>query len=262
MATKPMINLSAVKTSFFDKLSRYENFAAGSDIDPLELAQKRVEIITAAKEAIEDKSSPEALRWYGLSLVTGEHGFPIHLDEGIRLLNEAVMMRASGALDHLGDIYLGNIGRLPEDQLDCEKAIKYFVKSDSGYAQYRLARVYSENPDHRNIGKALDYAQKSAEHSGNDMGKCMWAIWLYYGDWITRDREKAYKLFLEIYEDGRDENGDYKNWAPICACFFIGLMKYRGEIIEQEERRGFQMIEEAAALGDNYANDWLNHYYS
>jgi len=258
MSEQKVIDLGSVQESFFDQLQKYDAALIQEDIDPEELAKIRLDLIKNAKKSIADKSSPEAKRWYGFSLAVGDNGFPVNLEEGIQLLNEAVMMRAMNADQHLADIYSGEVGHLPQDKIDMEKAIKYYEQSDSGYSNYRLARLYSENDFIRDIRKALDHAERS-DVLGDIMGKCLVAIWIYDGTYIARDLEKAYQYFHEVYEEDRLENGTYDSWVGPSALFFMGLMTFNGECVAREEHRGYTMIEDAAQWGDSNAIDWLTN---
>ena len=256
MSENKIIDLSNVQESFFDKLKNYEAKALDPSIDPEDLALARLELVRNAKKAIADKSSPDAKRWYGYCLATGDEGFPVNIDEGIQHLNEAVMMRAQGANQHLGDIYTGEVGHLSADKIDIHKAIKHYEQCDNGYSYYKLARIYSENELVKDIRKAMDCAEKS-DHLGDNMGKCLLAIWLYDGAYIARDIAKAYEYFEDVYQQDTLEDGSYESWVGPSALFFMGLMIFAGEGVPREEHRGYMMIEEAAGWGDTNAIDWL-----
>ena len=260
MSDNAVINLSNVQESFFDQLKKYEAACVQEGIDPEELANLRLKLIQSAKKSIDDKSSPEAKRWYGYCLATGDEGFPINVDEGIQMLNEAVMMRASNANQHLGDIYSGVVGHLAQEKIDFEKAIKHYEQDDGGYSYYRLARIYSEEETMRDIRKALDFIERS-DHLGDLMGKCTLAIWIYDGTYIKKDLDKAYEYFGSCYNEDRQEDGSYNSWVGPSALFFLGLMTFNGEAVNREEHRGYMMIEEAAGWGDTNAIDWLNSYH-
>lgn len=262
MSNDAVINLGNVKESFFDKLNTFEKEINMVPLSPIEAAELRLNIIKDAKKAIDKNDSPEAKRWYGVCCITGEHGFPINVEQGVQILNEAVMLRAANAHEALGDVYSGIYNTVPEEYFDIEKAIKHYEKEDNGFTQYRLACIYYDNPQVKDLRKALDYCEKSANHSGHSMGKCLWARWLYFGEWIAQNFEEAYNLFLEVHQETAGDNGDLSQWEASSAYFFMGLMTYNGEFVQQEEHKGFVMIEEAAKYGDEFAMEWLQNYYS
>jgi len=261
MSGDAIINLKNVQESFFDKLDTFEKAIQRDPLSPLEVAQLRLNIIKDAEQAIENNDSPEAKRWYGSCCITGEHGFPFNIEYGIKILNEAVIARAAGAHEVLGDVYSGVYNTVPQEYLDIDKAIKHYESADNGYCYYRLACIYYSDPQVKDLRTAIDYCDKSAHHLGHSMGKCLWATWLYFGEWIAQDTKAAYDLFKEVHQETVSDNGEFTSWEAATAHFFIGVMTYYGEHVQQEEHRGFIMIEDAAKYGDGYANDWLDNHY-
>jgi len=156
MSQDTALNLQNARASFFDKLQQYNALLEQEGVDPEDLAKTRLDLIKSAKQEIEAKSSAEAIRWYGYCLVTSDNGFPIDIDKGISLLNEAVMMRSLQANSDLGDIYSGEDIIVPEDKINFEKAIKHYKQADNGYSNYRLGMIYSEHETYKDIRKAMD----------------------------------------------------------------------------------------------------------
>lgn len=261
MTEPKVLNLSNVKSSFFDQLAEYEEFVANPDNkDPEEIAQLRLNLIRAAKQEIEQGGSPEAKRWYGYNFISGENGFPVDIDKGIQYLNEAVIQRSLTAQSDLGDIYSGVWNSVPEEKIDFEKAIKHYEQCDNGFANYRIACIYCGNNHLKDIGKALEYARKADEHHGDIMAKCMMATYKFNGDFIARDPAAAFDMFEEVIQQEQSEDGSYKSWAGPSALFYIGLMTFNGEVVQRDDHRGFAMIEEAANYGDDEAMEWLQNY--
>lgn len=259
-------DLSNVQISFHTKRTEYEQFRDSENVDPEALAERRLEIIRHAKRCLEDKSSPDAVHWYGWCLVTGDEAFPLNVEEGIKYLNEAVMMRNSSALTALGDIYSGIINTVPGDLVDFDKAVKNYERAsdlNEGFASYRLAEIYSGvGPVPRDIRKALDYVEK-AEHQGNKEGSCLMAIWIFQGDYLQQDFEKAYNMFMEIVEPRMQDNEFVPECdADLAAYFHLGVMHFFGHGVQQDEEKGYNMIDEAALYGHDAAVDWMDDYHN
>ncbi len=259
------INLANVKVSFFDRLNAYKDLINKKDVDPEELAQARLNLIREAKAAIEDKSSTEAIAWYGESLLYGHDGFPINVEQGIRYLKEAVIMRNLGALNTLGDAYSGVISHVPSSMHDFEKAVDFYTRSaekNSGYASFRLAEIYGgHGPLKKDIRKALDYVERSALHQGDDNGKCLMALWMYDGTLMQRDDKRAYELFNEVYtsEFKKVEQGATASHVMVCCMFYIGMLSLFGENVERNEAQGYDFIQTAASYGRDEALEWLRN---
>lgn len=260
MTDETVLNLQNAKSSFFDELQDYTALLNQENLDPEHLAQTRLDLIKSAKREIENKTSAEAVRWYGYSLVTSDNGFPIDVDKGIGLLNEAVMMRSIQANSDLGDIYSGEGIIVPEDKINIEKAIKHYAQADNGYTNYRLAAIYIEHEVLKDVRKALDCVERSANDFGDPMGKLMLGVWKYSGELMPQSFDEAYELFNDVHESDRTQDGGYASWACVSALFFLGLMAYNGDGIQQDQELGFKMIEEAATFSDGDAIQWMQGY--
>jgi len=257
------LNLAETKLSFQDRLNQLDTLYNKPDTDPEEIAQMRLNLIRMAKTCLEDKTSPEAVRWYGWCLVTEQEGFPLNIDQGLRYINEAVMMGSLEAVTHLGDIYSGEVLTIPEDMIDFDKAIKHYDRASNandGYASFRLAEIYSgRGPVQRDLRKALDYVEKSY-NQGSAEGACLMARWIYIGEYMQQDIEKAYDLFSGLIEGVNFKDTNPKTHTQVNALFFTGLMTFYGDLGEEDPERGWEMIEEAARYGDPEANDWLQNF--
>lgn len=254
------------KLKFLELYREYERLRANPKADPEDIAAKRLELIRAGKKAIKTHASFEALRWFGTCYIRGSDGFPVNIDEGIRYLNEAVLLRSPQAMSLLGDVYSGSVNNVPEDKIDFDKAIKSYIRASDlgdGYASYRLAQIYlGEGSVERDLRKVLDYLEIAALKQQNNQGKSLMARWIYIGEFMQKDFGRAYDMFSEIAESCM-KNGKFhpdKEGCGATALYFMGRMSYYGEGVEGDDEKGMALIEQAALYGDEEAMEWLENY--
>lgn len=255
------LNLKNIKVSFSDKLAKHNSLYSKDKIDPETLAQSRLDIIQQAKKEIENKSSAVAFSWYGTCFVKGDEGFPIDIDAGIKLLNEAVMMRDITADNLLGDIYSGMLNTVSPEMFDFDRAIKHYNKSakeNSGYANFRLAEIYSGYPpEYKDIRKALDNIDAATERGDYD-GMALKAMWMYNGEFLNKDLDKILDLLTQVLDN--TQNTFEYDLARSRALYLMGYIIFYGDVEEANEEEGAAMIEEAARMGDYSAIQWLEAY--
>lgn len=255
------LNLKNVKESFSDKLDTHHRLYDKDDLDPEELIQSRLNLIQDAKKAHKAQDSASAVCWYGTCLVKGDEGFPVNYKMGVKFLKEAVMMRSIDADNVLGDLYSGIIGTLPVEKIDFDKAIKYYEKSsksNSGYADFRLAEIYSGYPpEYKDIRKALDSIDLSCARGDFD-GMVLKAMWMYNGELFTKDFNIILDLINQVLDmtEGKNESA----LARSRALYLMGYIIFYGDVDEPNEAEGIAMIEEAARMGDVSAGLWLDEY--
>ena len=256
------LNLKDVKISFIDILQKHEKLYETEKIDPETIAESRLNLIREAKKSYDQKDSPEAIYWYGRCLATGEEAFPVSIDEAIRYLNQAVMMRHTGAYSMLGDIYSAEIAGIEEEMIDLEKAIKNYkaaAKENDGYASFRLASIYSGELGYpKDIRQALDYIDKSVDQ-GSDDGLCLKAYWMYSGDLLEKDLDKIYDMLNDLME--RSEESGFGSYDALAKAFFLsGHLLYNGEGSDPDPDEALKFMRDSASLGDLNAIQWLRDY--
>jgi TPR repeat protein len=255
-------SLANVKFSFFDRLQQYNELCTRTDSDPEDLAERRLELIRHAKQAIESKTSPEAINWYGTCYIHGTEGFPVNIDLGIRYLNEAIMMRHMNAVTTLAELRMGMITTVPPEYVDYDKAIDLFTRAseqNDGFANARLAYLYSGvGTVPKDIRRALDYLEKSALHQGHPQGLFLMARWTYEGVLLQRDDAKAYDLFSQVYEKEYKATG-YPSGLAIETMFFMGLLMLFGEKVPHDEAKGYDYIQRSAYYMGMEATEWLRN---
>jgi len=232
-------------------------------IEPEEMAESRLNLIREAKKSYESKNSAEAIYWYGKCLATGEEAFPINVEESIKYLNQAIMMRSMDAQVMLGDFYSAEISGIDEEMTDMDKAVKHYTtasESGDGYASFRLANIYSGELGYsKDIRQALNYLDKSIEQKSDD-GLCLKAYWSYNGDLINKDLD----MIIDIAEQIMDRAEKYDNFEAMDTLskisFLYGLLVFHGEGIEENQEAGIEFIKDAANFGDFNAIEWIRDY--
>lgn len=257
------LNLANTSLSFSDKKLRHEKLYNDENVDPLTIAKSRLELIDDAQKCIEDKSSTDALFWYGMNLITGDEGFPFRVDEGIRLLNEAVIMRNLSAVSVLGDVYSGMYPSVPEETQDIHKAIKFYKKAadqNDGYSSSRLAFLYSIDTEAgKDLRQALDYAEKSIQQ-GSMQGANLMAHWHFYGDYVQKDFAKVLE-YLEMVFDNEENTTEPFYLDILGASYYLyGFMMFYGEGVPENPQEGLAYIERAAGMNNQDALEWLREY--
>lgn len=247
---------------FIDSLQKHNKLYENKKLDPEKLTESRLNLIREAKESYSKKNSPEAIYWYGKCLATGEEAFPIHVEEAIKYLIQAVMMGHMAAYSTLGDIYSAEIIDIEEEMIDMEKAVKNYKeasKKNDGYASFRLASIYSGELNYpKDIRQALDYIDKSVDQGSAD-GLCLKAYWMYNGDLIGKDLDKIYDMLNDLME--RSEKKDFTSFDALAKALFLsGHLLYNGEGSDPDSEEALKFIQDSANLGDLNAIQWLRDY--
>lgn len=165
------------------------------------------------------KNSKEAVKWYKKSADLGE----------------------LGAVAQLGIHYYEGDGVAKDE----EKAKKYFTKAAEGgnaIAQYYLGCMYVENEDEMDIEKFLYWMEKAAAQK-------LAVAYTQLGMSYIFDLEKVTEG-LELLEKAAKEDEPH-------AIAFLGIMYYKGEIIERNEAKGIKLLQKAAKLGIEEAQGTL-----
>lgn len=140
---------------------------------------------------------------------------------------------------------------------DEEKAFYWFTKaSEQGHdkAQFEAAQryYYGYGAPQRDLTKAFEIFQLSA-NQGNTKSQLM--LGMMYGKGEApggKDYAQAAK-WLEMTKDDKE--------FPIGKAF-LGMMYLRGDGVLQDQKKGLQYLEEAAALGDETALNALQEWYN
>ena len=220
------VDFANINASFFDLLEDYNQLTEQDSFDPEDRVKRLLNLVQKAKEDIANKNSASAFFWYGEHLIEGYEGFPIQVDEGIKYVNEAAMMRSTDALSCLGDVYSGLCVNVPEDRIDFDKAIRNYTKafdSGSGYAGYRLACIYGGDPEtHKDVRKALDCLERSAEVHQDENSLYLMSRWHYFGEHLQQDFNKAYEFSKKVIDNSKTGKPETPRQAQ--ATFIMGIM--------------------------------------
>lgn len=257
-------NVTSLQSNFSTILEAHNKLSQDEYIDPEVLTKSRLNLIRAAKKSYEMRNSSDAIYWYGKCLATGDEAFPINLNEAIKYLNQAVMMRHDLANVALGDIYSGEIGMVLsfDNIIDLDKAIKHYKAASekgNGYASFRLASLYSGELDYKkDIRQALDYIDKSVEQGSND-GLCLKAYWMYNGGLIEKDLDEVYNIIGDIIE--RSTREDFTSLDALGKILFLqGYLLSVGDGVEVDMNQAIEFMQEAAEFGDANAIEWIRNY--
>ncbi|MDO4620629.1 MAG: tetratricopeptide repeat protein [Lachnospiraceae bacterium] len=123
--------------------------------------------------------------------------------KALECLQWAYELKAEGAAAELGRFYRLGIGT----EIDRKKAFGYFEKAagqGNAEAAYQLAAMCFEmqKPE-----EAVQYLQRSME-AGVSGAAYQYALCLYYGDGIRRDRKKAVQILKQCAREGDQEAAD------------------------------------------------------
>jgi TPR repeat protein len=255
-------DLSNLQKNFHDVLGALTKMYEDPDADPAAIAEKRLEVIKTAQNYIANKSSARALGWYGFCLVTGQEGFPVQFDRGVKLMNEAILGKDADSVINMADILSGQVAGVTEDKLDYEKALKLYERAgeqfNDGYACYRIATMLlGGSPLPLDVRKGLNYVERS-QHLGDDSGTHLLAWLTYNGEYLQQDSQKAYDLISDII--ARTDGTNFHSTAQVSAIFLKGLMMYDGAI-EGTPQEAYDLIKLAGDYGDGEAIRWLDAYH-
>ncbi len=255
-------SFSELKLSFIDELKKYSDMCGDNTHKPSDVLTQLLKVIGIAEDEVENNGSHAAINWYGWNFAVGTNGFPLNVDKGIEYLEMAMGMGSSEALVSLADIYSGAILTVQDEKYrNSDRAIHYYKKASEqgdGYASYRLANCYRDGVcTKKDLPKALQYAEK-AKHQGSAYGKYLWGMWLFDGDIVQQDQVEAYELFHEAYQSTK--KGDYDDWLTASLLYWMGYATFTGAGIGQNKEEGYDLIQQAALLGDIGAQTWLDDY--
>lgn len=142
---------------------------------------------------------------------------------------------------------------------DYTKAFGWFEKSAAAgnkFAQYSLGSLYFYgNGTPQNYEKAFEYYKLSVDQD-NAYACCEAAKMLRDGIGVGKNLEQAEMYFQKAYSEFRKiaaENPDDK------IIYRLGVMTFSGTGCDADRERGIELIQQSAALGNEYAQAFLEN---
>ena len=133
------------------------------------------------------------------------------------------------------------------------KCYEMAAKAGNAEAQYYMGLYYDDRLNgvlgEKRESSALYWYKKAAEQYYED---AVVDLGVKYNELKKYDR--AYGLF----------NQAVRKWSNIQACFWVGVMLFKGEGTDKDEEKGLKNIHRAADDANEpyvYACDWLANYY-
>jgi TPR repeat protein len=167
------------------------------------------------------KKSSELQNSYGLNSMglLYLNGNYVKLDYSLakQYFENAIEAKGKGkemAYSNLGWMYESGKGV----ELDVNKAIELYKKSDNGYANSRLGRIYSnEKNTLHDYSKAIIYFERAIELGSSDA--MQYLGWMYdKGKGVTQSNSKAF----ELYKQSADLNNANGLWN-LAVCYKNGI---------------------------------------
>lgn len=186
------------------------------------------------------------------------------LPRAVKIL-EALGAAGDGqACAYLGDIYSSCLLEPPlaykknaRATLMYEKAAKSDNVLYAGWAHYRLAQIYGFDSE-SHARAAIRHAEASAYDCDSPYGQVLLGCWHYDPHLVPRDWVKCYELLEKAY--GHVLSPEWDQWLRAEVYFHFGYVLFFGHGCTKDEERGMGLIREAAALGNQMAQDWLARY--
>ena len=188
-------------------------------------------------------------------------------EKGINLLSKAVRAKSLTARFNLGMAYYNGDG-VEKNAYKASQWLRLAVKQNFSEAQYSLGLLLLDGGDgiNKNTTEGLKLLQDAAAQNHqlaknldlgqdqpilDDLERMDQARKYYTGVGVTRNYDKAYKLFFPLAQGGNAE-----------AARFIGLMKLGGKGTEKNLKLAKEWLSVASQKGDKISQKLLSSYKS
>ena len=134
-------------------------------------------------------------------------------DECVRYFKQYKKYAKAGyaeAMATLGDLYYNGHGT----KANQGKALKQYRKAakyGSIKGQYKAAMMYMNNPEHRDLDKAVKYLKKAARSNSADAALLLGVIF-FKPDYYERDFDEADKWLTRAYKSGHPQAAEFINF--------------------------------------------------
>ena len=209
---------------------------------------KNFEIARQELLPLANSGDPAAKAMIGRMYMEG-WGFPVDVQEGLKLCNEAANEGEAIGENCIGVAYFNGYGVVKS----YEEAVKWYQKAaDQGYAngQVNLGTAY-----YNGYGVAKSYEEsvkwyRRAADQGNANGQMMLGNAYYRGNGVDQSYAEALKLFQKPADLGFDQ-----------AQRYLGQMYFAGEGVIADYNKSFDWLMKAANQGNKEAQVEVGSFY-
>lgn len=189
------------------------------------------------------------------------HGVPrlqIEADnaEAYRLWKEAALQGEPYALQSMGEIAIWD-DELPKDErLAGLNLLEHADEGGNIDATYLLGYIYQNGLEglvEEDMTKAIPYMERAAE-AGHPRARCMMAVHYFDGEFVAQDREKAAKIFKELWNSSDKDTG---NWSS----YVLAQMYYNGWGIDENDDWAKILLRHAYKQGLKAAEELFDEYF-